>query len=247
MRGLWGSVVLLGLVWCGDGGRDGVRDAGTAADAGNGVDAALEECSPLFEPWGRVFVDTPNLERVDEIYEMTVTSVGADEFHLYAPPLERDDLLVDVSFPTPEGPALQLMEQGQNVLVQGGTCDSGTNSGYVRVTEPSGEIIWEGGSPYCDVPSRHFVLEPITDATACRWDERPPPPECCCQMRMDWQVLFVVDDPPLPMAPGENTTASIDGHRYYVASQGGYHTLDGPCTSDFTAWFGSAYLSRLAE
>jgi hypothetical protein len=59
--------------------------------------------------------------------------------------------------------------------------------------------------------------------------------------------MFVFEDPPRPMAPGETTIVTIDGRRYWAASQGGYHTLDGPCTNDATYWFGSAFLARLAD
>lgn len=237
-------------------------DAEARTDAGTDPepDAALEECPDQFEPWGRTFVDEINFEGHDEWYELTVMAVLPDGFDLQAPSMESDAPTVEVRFPVPVGQSLELLDEGEAVLVKGFTCDSGVNSGYVRVTTLEGEIVWEGGDPFCcgpgedftgpdELPEFHFRLVEIPDALPCWWTSRGPrpPPECCCDTRTDWQVMFVFEDPPRPMAPGESTIVTIDGRRYYAASQGGYHTVDGPCTFDGTYWFGSAFLARLAD
>lgn len=227
------------------------EDAAPAVDAGQDGDAGLQECSPRFEPWGRTIVDERNFERAEVWYEMTVTGVGPGSFELFAPPVLRDDLIVEVTFPAPTDQDFDLFDEGDTVLVKGGTCWSGTNSGYVRVADLEGEIIWEGGDPYCDEFLRRFYLglDPISGSPLCWYAEsgHRPSPECCCQLRTDWQVVLMLEDPPEPVAPGERTIVTIGGRRYFVASQGGYETADGPCTYDYTAIFGSAFLARLAE
>lgn len=208
-------------------------------------------CSDFFDPWGRTIVDSPNIERTDILYDMQVVSSSNGELHLTASPLPEDTPHVDVEFPVVDEETLDLPSVGQDVVVQGGVCDSGTNSGYVRVTDSEGVLLWEGGSPFCANLNGWgaFRMEAMEGAEACLYDERPPlpPPECCCQTRKDQQVLLAVEQPQVPMAPGENRVITIDGRQYLAASQGGYETFDGPCTFDFAAVFGSAFLVRLAD
>lgn len=239
------------------GGGTGEPDAGARedssqpVDAGQDADAGLQECAPQFEPWGRTIVDARNFERSDLWYEMTVTDVGPGGFQLFAPPVLRDDLIVEATFPEPAEQDLDLFDEGDTVQVMGGACWSGTNSCYIRVADLDGEIIWEGGDPYLDEINSQFYLglDPIAGSTVCWYavSGRRPSPECCCQVRTDWQVVLTLDDPPEPMAPGESVIVTIGGRRYFVASQGGYETVDSPCTWDFTRIFGSAFLARLPE
>lgn len=211
----------------------------------------MEQCSPAFARFARVTVDTPNVDRADVEYEMAVVRVSDGELQLSGPSEGGGRITprIEISFPT-LGCTIRLPAEGETAFAMGGTCDSGTSSGYVRVWNNEHDLVWEGGDPDCRYlwMNPRFQQRAVAESSECWDDPEPPPPECCCVTRSEQDVLLTLDDAEeVLMRSGMAYELEIEDARFVAVSQGGYATRDSPCSADATAEFGSAFLVRLAD
>ena len=233
---------------CSGSARQGVRDAaadGDASDAGR-----LEECPPIWDPWGQADVVAWFTDLVAIEYEMQVLAASESEFHLSADPLPENTPTVDAVFPVT--PGFDLPSVGDRVLVRGGRC---YEFSYVRVTKPDGELIWEGGDPACEEDWVGFFtlrlgVRTVENAEPCWIISGPQSGDCCCPTSRPMDVL-VRPEPAAAggdvLVPGEDREIAIGARRYVARAQGAYDWRDGPCTYDVRDHVGSAFLARLAE
>jgi hypothetical protein len=234
-------------------------DSGDAADSGTDSDT-LEYpiCDPQFHdfPWGWGYAGTRSVERTDVEYEFVVTRMLETGFVAELDPEHDlgDEPQMSVVLPSGMAANVRLPELGDSIISLGGNCDDGR--GYLRVTTPSGELIYEGGAPLCtSIPGGYPWPEPPRlsqrDVPSERcidyWNHPPPSPEFCCVTRTDMEVVLHQPDGESVVVPGEDREIEIDGLRYLVSSQGAYWIDQGPDILDLTGAFGSAFIVRLDE
>lgn len=132
-----------------------------------------------------------------------------------------------------------LPSVGDRVVVQGRTGCAEVDYGYTRVSGLAGELLFEGGNPYCPPedwqPKARLGMRPIVGAQACRGGGCTSEP---------WEVTLAIDGSEEVLSIGEGREVSIEGRTFLAVAQASRRLTD--CSAiDFGGIVGSAVLAPI--